>query len=222
MERLSRRRGWGDRCHVVLWFVLSDKLMHCPNQEGKKSFVCQFTPNVRLGILPIVLLRNGLSENTRLPVNREIKQIAEINIQCCQPKALNLLQLRKVKVIQTRATRRRTRHIRAISVIVKPTTQVNSMLKKSGEYVSRNRRNAPRTISPVSSVTFSTWSSWARRRRGPGPGSSKSAPWGVSGSEGRGWLWGISASMSISDIILAELRPWRRGCEGCEMTGWCC
>jgi len=178
-----------------------------PESRREEIFCLSAHSQPHPGHLPIVLLRNGLGENTRLPIHCEIKQIAEINIQRRQPKPLNLLQLRKVKVIQTRATRRRTRHIRGISLVLKTTIQVNTMLTLSGEYVSRKRRNAPRTISPVSSVTFSIWSSRARRRRGAGSASSKSTACGVAGSEGRGWCWGISVSMSISDIILAELRP---------------
>lgn len=48
--------------------------------------------------IPIILLSDGLSENSRLPIHSKILQILKVNVQCSQPKSFNLLKLREIKI----------------------------------------------------------------------------------------------------------------------------
>lgn len=139
--------------------------MYSSYQEWEKSVLVEDKGDE----VPVILLSYSLSKDTRFSVDSEILKILEIDVQCSQSKSFDFFKLREIKVIHSRSASGCTRfsgcRLLLIEFIIKtPISYVFFWVV----YVSRNCRNAPRTISPVSSVTFSIWSSRARRRRGIG------------------------------------------------------
>jgi hypothetical protein len=75
VERLGRGRRRCDCGDVMFRFMFPDELVHRAHKKGQKSELARETVAV-----PIILLRDSLSEHTRLPINSELLQILKIDI----------------------------------------------------------------------------------------------------------------------------------------------